>query len=50
VKAHEPGKDHSNDGGNQGQRVILLADNFVVKAEHMLPNEAGGFAVRNCVG
>ena len=41
MDAHEPGKDHSDQGGDQGQRVILLADDFVVEAEDVLPNEAG---------
>ena len=33
----------------KAKRVILLADHFVVNAEHVLPNEAGRFAVRNRV-
>ena len=33
VDAHEPGEKHSDQGRDQGQRVILLADHFVVDAE-----------------
>jgi hypothetical protein len=41
MDAHDPGKYHPDQGGEQCQRVILFADNFVVEAEDMLPNEAG---------
>src|SRR6267154_2080130 len=40
MEAHEPGKEHSDQGGEQCQRVILLADDFMIKTEDMLPNEA----------
>ena len=50
VNTHEPGKEHSHDRGDQSQRVILLADHFVVNAEDVLPNEAGRSSVLRCVG
>ena len=37
-------------GGDQGQGVILFADDFVVKAEDMLPKEAGRNSRLRCVG
>jgi hypothetical protein len=39
VDAHEPGKNHSDYGGEQRQRVILLADYLMVETEDVLPNE-----------
>src|SRR5271157_2930667 len=39
VDSHEPGKRHSNQSGDQGQSVILLADHLVVQTEDVLPNE-----------
>jgi hypothetical protein len=50
MDAHDPGKHHADQGGDQGQRVILLADDFVVEAENMLSDEAGGSSVDNRVG
>ena len=41
VDAHQPGKNHANQHRHQGQAVILLADDFVVQAEDVLPDEAG---------
>ena len=49
VETHEPGQEHSHYGGDQGQGVVLLSDDFVVKAEDMLANEACGGSVRHCV-
>ena len=40
MDAHDPGKEHPEQGGDQGQRVILFADDFVVDAEDVLPDEA----------
>src|SRR5260370_39200229 len=45
MDAHDPGQHHADQGGEQRQRVILLANDFVVKAENMLPNEAGRSSV-----
>jgi hypothetical protein len=39
VNAHQPGKNHSSKGSDQGQRVILLADHLVVETEDVLPDE-----------
>ena len=50
VDTHEPGKEHPHHGGDQSQRVILLADDFVVQAEDMLPNEACWGSMLRCVG
>jgi hypothetical protein len=41
MDTHDPGKRHADQGGEQSQRVILLANNFVVQAKNMLPNETG---------
>ena len=40
VDAHQPGKQHADQDRDQGQRVILLADDFVVQAENVLPDKA----------
>ncbi len=37
MDAHQPGKHHPHQNGDQGQGVILLPDDFVVQAEDMLP-------------
>ena len=46
MNAHQPGEEHSDQHSDESQTVILLADDFVVEAEDVLPNEAGGRMMR----
>jgi hypothetical protein len=42
VNSHEPRKNHPDEHGYESKSVVLLADDFVVKAEDVLPDEALG--------
>ncbi len=42
VNAHQPRKEHPNQNCHQGEPVVLLADDLVIQAENVFPNEAGG--------
>jgi hypothetical protein len=44
VDAHQPGKDHPDQGGDQGQSVILFADDLMVETEDVLPMKLVGGA------
>jgi hypothetical protein len=41
MDAHQPGKEHAYEDGNERQSVVLFADYFVIQTEDMLPDEAG---------
>src|SRR5580658_1897142 len=49
MDAHEPGKEHSEESRDQGQRVILLADDLMISTEDVLPNEAGRGSMTHCM-
>ena len=50
VQSHDPGKHHPHKYGHEGQRVVLLADYFVVETEDVLPDETlrRGVVCRMC--
>jgi hypothetical protein len=50
MDSHEPGQNHPHDDRDQGQRVILLADHFVIETEDVLADKAGGWRVMLYVG
>ena len=48
VETHEPGKNHADENGKQRQRVVLLADHFVIEAKDVLTNKTGWRRVLVC--
>jgi hypothetical protein len=50
VDAHDPGEQHPDKSGGEGQRVILLADHLMVQAEHVFPDKTCRSLVLDRVG
>jgi hypothetical protein len=48
VDAHQPRKNHSAKSGEQGERVILLADHFMIEAEDVFAKETRRWGVVLC--
>src|SRR6201998_1784937 len=42
VNAHQPGENHADEHGDQGEPIVLLADHFVVETEDVFADEALG--------
>ena len=40
VNAHQPGEDHADEHSDEGKRVVLLSDHFVVETEDVFADEA----------
>ncbi len=40
-QSEDNGKPHPEKHGNQGQKIILKADDFVIQAKHPFPNKSG---------
>ena len=45
VDPHQQGEEHADEDRGQGEKVVLEADDFVIEAENVFPNETLGGSV-----